>query len=133
MGQAEGLIQIPIWPPSAPCHMSFSSQSILSRSYGASYSTVPLFKASQNKEFTGKSSCTGGTIFLADLHKSVRINPDRVAADPTVCQHFREEVIDDALSKSCWESRQHVFLHTDQSSDTLSLLGFQRLERKACK
>ena len=30
--------------------------------YGASYSTVPLFKATKNKELIGKSSCTGWTI-----------------------------------------------------------------------
>ena len=40
-------------------------------------------------------------------------------------QHFREELIDNALSKACCENRQHVFVHTDQSSDTFSLCGFQ--------
>ena len=33
--------------------------------YDTSYSTVPLFKATKNKELVGKSSRTGGTIVLS--------------------------------------------------------------------
>ena len=34
-------------------------------------------------------------------------------------QHFRKELINNSLPKACWENHQHVFLHTDKSSDAL--------------
>ena len=36
-------------------------------------STVPLFNSTKSKYFIGKSSCTGGSIVLADLLKSMGI------------------------------------------------------------
>ena len=64
--------------------------------YGTSYSTVPLFKATKNKELVGKSSRTGGTIVLSDLLKSVGITTDRVAADSTsasLCKKCARKVV----------------------------------------
>ena len=89
--------------------------------------TVPLCKATKNKEFCGKSFCKAGTVVLVDLIKSIGIDVYTTSeSDASLCKKCARKIVNcSALfhelqegfsSKSAQSSRELSEVNVDGSS-----------------